>query len=81
MGIGLVFVVDLAGQPAVEDWKDIQKKQGYYLPEDSDFADFDHETAAPIPEGIGLFFDSDFAKAMVEAVNRELRLFNALGGK
>lgn len=55
MGIGLVFVVDLAGQPAVEDWKDIREKQGYYLPEDSDFADFDHETAAPIPEGIGLF--------------------------
>jgi hypothetical protein len=81
MGIGLVFVVDLAGQPPVEDWNDLRAKQGYYLPEDSDFADFDHETAAPIPEGIGLFFDSDFTKAMVEAVNRELRLINALGGK
>lgn len=39
----------------MEDWKGLREKQGYYLPEDSDFADFDHETAAPIPEGIGLF--------------------------
>lgn len=44
----------------------------YPLPEGMDFNGFNHETAEPLPEGIGFFFDEDSLRAMIDRVNQEL---------
>ena len=72
IGHGLVYVVNLRGQPPVTDRKGFQDAVVYFLAEGSGFADFNHETAERIPEGRGLFFDEESLQAMIDAVNREL---------
>ncbi|WP_054939926.1 hypothetical protein [Paenibacillus ihuae] len=74
IGHGLVYVVNLRGQPPVKDRKGFQDAEVYFWAEGSEFTDFNHETAERIPEGRGLFIDEDSLQGMIDAVNRELQV-------
>ncbi|MED4956360.1 hypothetical protein ABEO75_11730 [Paenibacillus macerans] len=72
LGGGLVQVVYLAGQAPVRFWRDLKNCELFQLAENERFADFDHELAERVPEGISILLDQDSIQAMLDAVNREL---------
>lgn len=73
LGGGLIYVIDLEGQPEVKTWEDINKRDVYKLEDKERFAQFDHERAEPISGGFSIFLDQDSLESLLEAVNRKLK--------
>jgi hypothetical protein len=67
---GLVYVVDMSGQAAVEDLKDLKHCTLYQMGAEQRFASFDHWRSERVPDGIGLLFDKDTISLLVDTVNR-----------
>ncbi|MCM3702092.1 hypothetical protein [Paenibacillus macerans] len=72
LGQGLVYVVYLDGQPPVNSWQDLKKCVLFQLAEHEKFADFDHERAEQVPEGVSILLDQGSIPSLLDTVNRVL---------
>ncbi|MDT3426382.1 hypothetical protein J2Z22_001908 [Paenibacillus forsythiae] len=73
IGRGLVYVINLTGQPPIHHFDGLKEHRIYRLPKDQRFAEFDHEQGELLPEGDGLFFSEEGIQSMIDAINRELK--------
>lgn len=70
---GLVYVIDLRDQATIEKWDDLKSCRLFQLEADMRFSEFDHTSGSKVKEGVGLIFDQDSTRTMMETVNRHIR--------